>query len=193
MLQRQHVYQKRIRSILCDDLYTDKKHPLFNFMFSYFHFKPEKVLYQYSPGLDVTLEDQYNEKSEKNINTFDNKHLAIFAEINKVGSFTLDPVKGKYCPEKVLSMRNTAKLLQNSYAKAPSFSCYGLHEWAMLYEPSPSLSPSLFSSKSEVSSEKIGDTKKSKHQNLPLRVTREEIAALIDSRSLRCTHYDALR
>jgi hypothetical protein len=56
------------------------------------------------------------------------------------------------------------------HAREPSFACMGLHEWAMVYRD-----PNV------------------RHPHVPLRLTREEIDAVIDSQALLCTHYDAFR
>ncbi|AMV27874.1 hypothetical protein VT84_25955 [Gemmata sp. SH-PL17] len=55
-------------------------------------------------------------------------------------------------------------------AREPSFACLGLHEWAMVYRD-----PNV------------------RHPYVPLRLSREETDAVVDSQPLRCTHYDAFR
>ena len=55
-------------------------------------------------------------------------------------------------------------------AREPSFACLGLHEWAMVYRD-----PNV------------------RHPYVPLRLSREETNAVVDSQPLRCTHYDAFR
>ena len=54
--------------------------------------------------------------------------------------------------------------------REPSFACMGLHEWAMVYRD-----PNV------------------RHPYVPLRLSREETDAVVDSQPLRCTHYDAFR
>ncbi len=54
--------------------------------------------------------------------------------------------------------------------REPSFACMGMHEWAMVYHD-----PNV------------------RHPYVPLRLSREETNAVVDSQSLRCTHYDAFR
>lgn len=55
-------------------------------------------------------------------------------------------------------------------AREPSFACLGLHEWAMVYRD-----PNV------------------RHPYVPLRLSRAETDALVESQPLRCTHYDAFR
>ncbi|HEX4607309.1 MAG TPA: 3-methyladenine DNA glycosylase, partial [Urbifossiella sp.] len=55
-------------------------------------------------------------------------------------------------------------------AREPSFACLGLHEWAMVYRD-----PNV------------------RHPYVPLRLTRADTDAVVESQPLRCTHYDAFR
>ena len=54
--------------------------------------------------------------------------------------------------------------------RAPFFGCHGLHEWAMVYR-----------------------TTEIRHEKLPLRLSPEEIAGVVESLPVRCSHYDAFR
>lgn len=62
------------------------------------------------------------------------------------------------------------EFLASTANRAPFFGCHGLHEWAMVYKSS------------EV-----------RHASQPLRLTPREIAAVVDSLPVRCSHYDAFR
>lgn len=72
-------------------------------------------------------------------------------------------------------------MLRKIQSRAPLLNCFGLHEWAMLYRPS--------------SAATRGDEKTtlSKFQDLPLRLSHEDIAAVLATNTLRCTHFDAFR
>ena len=48
-------HNKRMKSLLQNNLYKDKKHPIYNFLFTYVFINP-KILHQYSPGLNCTIE-----------------------------------------------------------------------------------------------------------------------------------------
>ncbi len=54
--------------------------------------------------------------------------------------------------------------------REPSFACLGLHEWAMVYRDL-----------------------QVRHPDVPLRLSRDETDAVVDSQRLCCTHYDAFR
>ena len=62
-----------------------------------------------------------------------------------------------------------AALLAATAARPPRFGCFGLHEWAMVYR-----------------------TDTPRHA-LPLRLGRAGTDAVVESRPLHCTHYDAFR
>ena len=68
-------------------------------------------------------------------------------------------------------LRWILELLRNTAAQSGNFGCFGLHEWAMVYRID------------EVRHGKVA----------PLRLPQEEIAALVESRPIRCSHYDAFR
>jgi hypothetical protein len=65
----------------------------------------------------------------------------------------------------------TVDMLRQTESRKGNFSCLGLHEWAMVYRGH------------EVRHEKT----------TPLRLPQEEIDAIVESRPLTCTHFDAFR
>lgn len=80
----------------------------------------------------------------------------------------LDP---QFFPQKRLkSVRWTLRVLKNSADKKPLFGCFGMHEWAMVY--------------------KAGEVR---HDQIPFRLSEDEIAEFVESRPLLCTHFDAFR
>jgi hypothetical protein len=64
------------------------------------------------------------------------------------------------------------ELLQATQQRAPFFGCHGLHEWAMVYRQAP------------------GDVR---HAAWPLRHGPAQLAAIVESLPLCCTHFDAFR
>jgi hypothetical protein len=63
-------------------------------------------------------------------------------------------------------------LLAAMTTRPPAFGCFGLHEWAMVYRQTP---------------EEV------RHNAYPLRFPPEELARIVESQPLRCTHFDAFR
>jgi hypothetical protein len=68
------------------------------------------------------------------------------------------------------SFRWIASLLRACAERPPFFGCFGLHEWAMVYR-----------------------TDAVRHAGLPLRFPPEEIARIVESMPVRCSHFDAFR
>jgi len=68
--------------------------------------------------------------------------------------------------------RRAHDLLSLTASRPPSLGCFGLHEWAMVYRLP----------QAEV-----------RHTGWPLRLSPEQIAAVVDEQGLRCTHFDAYR
>ena len=68
--------------------------------------------------------------------------------------------------------RWVAELCRRIAGRPARFACHGLHEWAMVYRQT---------------------CDQVRHQGWELRLSPEQLAAFVESRSLCCTHYDAFR
>lgn len=159
-------WRKRIRShkkVIGEiiDPYLDKrqrqqKDPVLDFLFEYYAFRPSH-LKKWSPGFGAMLQSA----TEKDLSFFDEM---IF---NNEGAFLNPetfPGHRKNSAKWILSM------LQYSLEKKPSFGCFGMHEWAMVYK-----------------------AKNIRHSQLSLRMPPEKLADFVESRPLVCTHFDAFR
>jgi hypothetical protein len=132
------------------------KQPVMDFLFEYYPFRPS-WLKKWSPGLGVALELE-NPSELPNL-----KGLIIGDGVAYLDPFAI-PEKRKKSFEWILH------LLKNTREKRPSFGCFGMHEWAMVYK-----------------SEAI------RHSQVPLRMEPQELAEFVESRPLVCTHFDAFR
>lgn len=63
-------------------------------------------------------------------------------------------------------------VLSATDSREASFSCFGLHEWAMVYGLDPD---------------------QVRHRGLPLRASVQQIKAVVETHEIRCSHYDAFR
>lgn len=61
-------------------------------------------------------------------------------------------------------------LIEAAQSRPPRFNCFGLHEWAMVYK-----------------ADEI------RHETTPLRLSPEEVAKVVESSPIRCSHWDAFR
>lgn len=84
------------------------------------------------------------------------------------GGLTLPPAA--FPPHRLGYLRWAVEYLRAVGGREPSFGCLGLHEWAMVYRD-----PAV------------------RHPYVPLRLTRAETDAVVESQPLRCTHFDAYR
>lgn len=69
-------------------------------------------------------------------------------------------------------LRHTRDIVAASAARPGATGCFGLHEWAMLY--------------------RTGSTD-TRHGDVPLRVSRDQLDEVVERSRLRCTHFDAFR
>ncbi len=70
---------------------------------------------------------------------------------------------------RIRSLRWVCHLLQQTASRKPFYGCAGMHEWAMVYR-----------------------TEHPRHA-LPLRLSPEAIARVVETYPIRCSHYDAFR
>jgi hypothetical protein len=133
-----------------------EKHPVYDFLWHYYSVRPA-LLERWHPGLGVTLAGDrareflthggYTETAD-----------CIAADPRTLPAHRLD------------SVRWIASLLRACTERPPVFSCFGLHEWAMVYR-----------------------TDDIRHATTPLRFPPEEIARIVESMPVRCSHFDAFR
>ena len=134
----------------------DVSSPVYDFLFEYYPFRPSH-LKRWSPGIGVTLQDASGD------------------ELDWAEHFTLSECGASIPPLSFPERRRpflewAFKYLNGIANRPPQFSCFGLHEWAMVYR---SDAP--------------------RHSKVPLRLPANEINALVERSDLRCTHFDAFR
>lgn len=81
---------------------------------------------------------------------------------------TLDP--GRFPEHRIPYLHWAISYLEAVQQREPYFGCFGLHEWAMVYR-----------------------TDEVRHDRIPLRLGREGSNAIVESRPVNCSHYDAFR
>ena len=141
-----------------------RSHPIWDFLFTYYSFPPS-LLENWHPGPGVVLE--VPEDSPYPAPPFPAK-----AYRREGNDLFLDP---GLAPEKVRQRwRQTLALLQATASRPPQFGCFGLHEWAMVYQG--------------------GQENWIRHAEvLPLRLPSGAIDRFVESQSLCCSHFDAFR
>jgi len=130
--------------------------PVYDFLFNYYPFRPSH-LKRWSPGIGVILADVKPDEldwSEDYVVTDAGVCISPLSFPERRRPFLEWPVK----------------YLTGIANRPPQFSCFGLHEWAMVYR---------------------SDTPR--HSQVPLRLPANEINAIVEGADLRCTHFDAFR
>jgi len=131
-------------------------HPVYDFLFTYYSFRPAHLV-RWSPGADVVLHD------------------ATALDLDWPDDF-IETSQGWVIPSDSFPLHRQSYLswairyLEATQSRPASFCCFGLHEWAMVYQ-----------------------TPRLRHEQVALRLSREEISSIVERGELRCTHYDAYR
>lgn len=145
------------------------KHPVNDFLFTYYSFSPGKFE-RWTPGTDVVLlgarEEFAGQKFWRVVSGAEAADLGIPDD----GALTLDL-------HTFLSARGSAvefvdMLLRRTASRAGVFGCFGMHEWAMAYRSA---------------------LHGVRHEQLPLRLGADGTDAVVESHKLKCTHIDAFR
>jgi hypothetical protein len=158
-MTRKRNHENRVDELVSDYLVArsrQQKQPVMDFLFEYYAFRPA-ALRRWSPGMSTVLEFTSDE------------NLPGISELNVRDGFAI--INPELIPEKrYSSIRWMYQLLKNTSERKPSFGCFGMHEWAMVYK-----------------SDEI------RHGQVPLRMEDNELSEFVESRPLVCTHFDAYR
>ena len=133
-------------------------HPVEDFLFTYYPFRPA-LLRRWHPGPGVRLEGaadlpRVGWKHYRRVDAGLELDVAAYVEAR---GRTIDFVRG---------------LLVATAARPAQLGCFGLHEWAMVYQLTPD---------------------QVRHSDWPLRLGVEGTDGLVDDLQIRCTHFDAFR
>ncbi|MEV5833027.1 3-methyladenine DNA glycosylase [Nocardia sp. NPDC052112] len=134
-------------------------HPVIDFLFTYYGHKPAQ-LRRWHPGFGVGLAGAREYDGARG-------YHRIAPEETGAVAYTADPA---FIRRRRDTIEFIAKLLRATASRPAQLSCFGLHEWAMVYK-----------------------TDEIRHQQVPLRLGSPGTDAVIESMSLRCTHFDAFR
>ncbi|MDH4451581.1 MAG: hypothetical protein QE570_00185 [Verrucomicrobiota bacterium] len=138
------------------------KHPVHDFLFTYYSFAPAK-LKQWVPPHGVSLEVSATDLESRSWWQTDRF-------IHERGLLRLNEHRFTIREREFATW--AAMLCARILGRAGRFSCYGLHEWAMVYRQS---------------AEQV------RHQGYELRLSPAELAAFVGSQPVCCSHYDAFR
>ncbi|QVI19017.1 3-methyladenine DNA glycosylase [Nocardia tengchongensis] len=134
------------------------KHPVIDFLFTYYGNKPSQ-LKRWHPGFGVTLTDADDYTGSRG-------YHQVSLDSATPG-WTADPA---FLEKRRDTIEFVASLLSATASRPAQLSCFGLHEWAMVYR-----------------------TDDVRHQQVPLRLGSAGTDAVVESMQIRCTHFDAFR
>ena len=129
--------------------------PVWDFLFSYYSLRPRQ-LRVWHPGYGTVLAGPAS-----------GQYLTRAGYIAVSGGAT---VSREYLLARLGAVGFVADLLRSTSSHPPRFSCFGMHEWAMVY--------------------RAGGVR---HAGVPLRLGLAGTDAVVESMPLRCTHFDAFR
>jgi hypothetical protein len=132
-----------------------ESHPVLDFMFTYYGHRPS-LLERWHPGVGVVLGGSAEE------------FLSRPGYVRTTDGVQLDAA-GLPGP-RVESAEFVLRLLRAISGRTPRLTCFGLHEWAMVYR-----------------------TDAPRHAGVPLRLGAAGTDAVVEAQPLRCTHHDAFR
>jgi hypothetical protein len=129
-------------------------HPVLDFLFTYYSLRPSR-LEQWHPGPGVLLRGG-------------EEYLSRSGYVRDGDAVRLEPAA---LPGRMsATARFVRALLTATAARPPRLSCFGLHEWAMVYR-----------------------TAAPRHAAVPLRLGTAGTDTVVESLPLHCTHHDAFR
>ncbi len=130
-----------------------ERHPVHDFLFTYYSLKPRQVV-RWHPGFGVVLADAP-------------EYLSRSGYVAHPAGVT---VSADYLATRRDTVAFIAGLLAATASRPAQLTCFGLHEWAMVYRSSDV-----------------------RHAAVPLRLGPSGTDAVVESMPLRCTHFDAFR
>ncbi|GAB4586747.1 3-methyladenine DNA glycosylase [Nocardia sp. IFM 10818] len=132
------------------------EHPVIDFLFTYYGHKPAQ-LKKWHPGWGVALAGAAEYAEARGYHRVPGDAPA----------WTADPA---FLAKRRGTLEFVTELLSATASRPTQLSCFGLHEWAMVYR-----------------SDEV------RHQQVPLRLGHAGTDAVVESMQLRCTHFDAFR
>lgn len=155
---------------------TGKKHPVEDFLFTYYSEKPGRLL-RWHPGAGVVL------TGPAAVERVTWKHYRPLtpAEWTKVSGLRSDDGAATEAvtvdtaallQERAATLDHVRIMLSRTAARPGQFGCFGLHEWAMVYK----------SAENGV-----------RHEYLDLRLGPAGTDGVVEASRIRCSHFDAFR
>jgi hypothetical protein len=159
-LARRRTHEQRVDDLLAEPIRRRRRgetHPVDDFLFTYYSYRPS-ALRRWHPGVGTAI---------------CGSGAADFAGWR---GYALEPDRASVDPTWTEAHRdrvNWIRTLLEATSRRPSMlGCFGLHEWAMVYQqPADAV----------------------RHHRYPLRLGARATDAVVESHRITCTHFDAFR
>jgi hypothetical protein len=148
-----------------------KKHPVEDFLFTYYTQKPGQLL-RWHPGAGVVLtgDAASARMGWKHYKTLDGGELAFVGLPPETTAVTF--ARDKFLADRHEAVSFADIILRGTAARPAQFGCFGLHEWAMVYRQ---------------------DKFDLRHEYLQLRLGSAGTDKVVEDNRIRCSHFDAFR
>ncbi|KRF17805.1 3-methyladenine DNA glycosylase [Nocardioides sp. Soil797] len=153
------------------------KHPVHDFLFTYYSQRPAQ-LRRWHPGFGVTLSGDASAYAESKgyapvvEEVAQQPSAPVAEEVAQQPSRDHVTVSREYVASQRPLIESLHRLLRATASRAPSFGCFGLHEWAMVYQLSED---------------------QTRHADWPLRLGATGTDEVVESHRIACSHFDAFR
>ncbi|GAA3744805.1 3-methyladenine DNA glycosylase [Salinactinospora qingdaonensis] len=167
---REELHQRRVDEVTREHRHRraeGRSHPVEDFLFTYYSFPPGRLRrWHCGPGV-VLLGQRAQQRAAWR---WYRAAAAPVAGGGRGAGAALDVEA--FLAERGATVDFVMGLLAATDARPAHLGCFGLHEWAMVYR---------------CSADQL------RHSGLPLRLGRAGTDAVVESHSIRCSHYDAYR
>ncbi|RKQ34940.1 3-methyladenine DNA glycosylase [Kocuria tytonis] len=170
--QRAQAHEDRVSrhtKPFLDRRFRGEKHPVEDFLFTYYTLSPAQFT-RWHPGPAVVLLDAPERAEWKFYRAATPAELAATGARADASGVVVDAEA--FVAKRGTAVRFTREILANTAAKTGTFDCFGLHEWAMAYR-----------------AEENGV----RHEYAGLRLGASGTDEVVQSHRIRCSHFDAFR
>jgi len=154
-------------------------HPVHDFLFTYYSQRPA-ALRRWHPGFGVTLGDapEYaDRKGYSSVEEVAQCPTPLVEEVAQRPSRDHVTVSADYLASQLPLVQNLHTLLTATASRPANLGCFGLHEWAMVYQGNPASS---------------GGGNAMRH-DWPLRLGGAGTDQVVENSRIGCSHFDAFR
>jgi hypothetical protein len=172
--EREAAHRQRVRRYADPYLArrsAGRKHPVEDFLFTYYTQKPGQLL-RWHPGAGVVLtgEPAAVRSCWKHYRTLDDGELSSVGLPAGTLAVTFD--RRTFLADRCEAVTFAGIILRGTAARPAHFGCFGLHEWAMVYRQ---------------------DKLDLRHEYLQLRLGPDGTDKVVEENRVRCSHFDAFR